>query len=61
MANCNNDDDPFFDDEILDYLVFQDINNDDKAKPTRRGGGCLSVFISIAIFFLLLPLIGGLI
>jgi len=58
MAKCNNDDDPFFDDEILDYLVFQDINNGDKAEPTYRGGGCLSVIIGIVIF-LLLPLAGG--
>ena len=58
MANCNNDDDHFFDDEILDYLVFQDINNGDKAAPTGRGCGCLSVIIGIVVF-LLLPLAGG--
>jgi hypothetical protein len=57
MANCNNDDDPFFDDEILDYLIFEDINKHNKPEPNPRGGGCLSLFIAIALF-LLLPLAG---
>ena len=64
MEDFDRDDDMDmdYDNKILDYIIYNDINDDSQRHQNPPKGGCVSVFLVLLLVFLLLgPAMGGLI
>ena len=62
MEDFDKDNRTVFDDEVLDYIIYEDINDGSKGHKNPPRGGCLPVFLVLLLVILLLgPVMGGII